>query len=71
MYFGYVEGSRKLIYDVNANTAELYDLRRDPQERDNLAPREGDQVKLGIDRLVAWARYQEGYYAGLLDRSAR
>ena len=71
VYFGYLEGSRKLIYNATSNTAELYDLHADPQEKVNLAPREAETVAAGRDRLAAWARYQKRYYAGLLDRSAR
>jgi len=71
VYFGYVEGSRKLIYDANASTAELYDLRADPEEKANLAPKYPEAVAVGRDRLAAWARYQKHYYSGLLDRSAR
>jgi lipoteichoic acid synthase len=71
VYFGYLEGSRKLIYNATSNTAELYDLQADPEEKVNLAPREAEAVAAGRDRLVAWARYQKRYYSGLLDRLAR
>jgi lipoteichoic acid synthase len=71
VFYGYREGSRKLIFNATSNTAELYDLRADPQEKVNLAPREVEAVAAGRDRLAAWARYQEHYYAGLLERSAR
>jgi len=71
VYFGYLEGSRKLIYNASSNTAELYDLRADPGEKVNLAPGSPEAVAAGRERLVAWARYQERYYSGLLDRSVR
>jgi lipoteichoic acid synthase len=71
VYFGYLEGSRKLIYNASSNTAELYDLHTDPGEKVNLAPGAPEAVAAGRERLVAWARYQERYYSGLLDRSAR
>jgi lipoteichoic acid synthase len=71
VYFGYREGSRKLIYNASSNTAELYDLSADPEEKVNLAPRAPEVVAAGRDRLAAWARYQEHYYARLLDQSAR
>jgi arylsulfatase A-like enzyme len=67
VYFGYREGSRKFIYNASYDTAELYDLRTDPLEQVNLAPRNAEAVAAGRDRLAAWARYQERYYAGLLD----
>jgi lipoteichoic acid synthase len=70
-YFGYLEGSRKLIYNASSNTAELYDLHADPGEKVNLAPRAPEAVAAGRERLVTWARYQEQYYSGLLDRSVR
>ena len=70
-YFGYLEGSRKLIYNASSNTAELYDLHADPGEKVNLAPRAPEAVAAGRERLVAWARYQKHYYSGLLDQSAR
>jgi lipoteichoic acid synthase len=71
VYFGYREGSRKLIFNATSNTAELYDLQTDPREKVNLAPREAEAVAAGRNRLAAWARHQEDYYFGLLDRSAR
>jgi arylsulfatase A-like enzyme len=71
VHFGYLEGSRKLIYNATSNTAEVYDPQADPQEKLNLASREVEAVAAGRDRLAAWARYQKRYYAGLLDRSAR
>jgi lipoteichoic acid synthase len=71
VYFGYREGSRKLIYNATSNTAELYDLQADPEEKVNLGAREAEAVAAGRDRLVAWARYQDRYYSELLDRSAR
>jgi len=71
VYFGYLEGSRKLIYNANSSTAELYDLHTDPGEMVNLATGAPEAVAAGRERLIAWARYQKRYYSGLLDRSAR
>jgi arylsulfatase A-like enzyme len=71
VFFGVLDGSRKLIFNATANTAELYDLARDPGELENLAPGAAGEVSAGRQRLTAWARYQEQYYTGLLNRSAR
>jgi lipoteichoic acid synthase len=71
VYFGYREGERKVIYNANANTFEVYDLQLDPGEMVNLASRQPEAVAAGRERLVAWARYQKRYYAGLLNDSAR
>jgi arylsulfatase A-like enzyme len=62
VFFGYLEGSRKLIYDASADASELYDLKVDPGERMNLAPGEPQAARRGRDRLAAWVRYQEDFY---------
>jgi arylsulfatase A-like enzyme len=65
VYFGYREGSRKLIYDAGLNTGQIFDLSVDPGETTDLAARKPEAVASGRDRLAAWARYQRDYYAGL------
>lgn len=46
----------KLIYDLQTLTPELYDLRRDPGEKVNLAEKEKGRLKDLSDRLFAWMR---------------
>jgi arylsulfatase A-like enzyme len=64
VYFGYREGSRKLIYDAGLDAGQLFDLTADPGERHDLASRAPGAVAAGRDRLAAWARYQRDYYGG-------
>jgi len=56
VYFGYLEGSRKLIYNASSNTAELYDLHTDPGEKVNLAPGAPEAVAAGVAKIVGTDR---------------
>jgi hypothetical protein len=55
----FVEGSYKLIVDDATGSVELYDLRRDPAERSDLAAVEGgrlDRLRRAMQRQLADAR---------------
>ncbi|MBN2311545.1 MAG: sulfatase, partial [Candidatus Hydrogenedentes bacterium] len=50
-----VEPDRKLIHGMLADSAELYDIARDPEERRNLAGGEGAEAERLRGMLEAWA----------------
>jgi arylsulfatase A-like enzyme len=62
--FGMAEGNLKYIYDAEkGGNVELYDLSRDPDERNNLV---GDsaysrQTKDAYERITAWSSFQNRY----------
>jgi choline-sulfatase len=45
----------KLIYDLDSLSPELYDLRRDPGEKRNVAVQEAATAKSLIERLMKWS----------------
>jgi lipoteichoic acid synthase len=62
VFFGYLEGARKVIYNASGDLWELYDVRADPAERRNLAPEEPEALQRARDRLAAWVQYQREFY---------
>ena len=48
------QGDFKLLMNPDGSRLELYDLERDPGERDNLASEQPDQVKVLRDLLLEW-----------------
>ena len=69
--FGYRDGQHKLIVDETNNTAEIYDLRNDPRETVNLAPRLPAAVSTGRARLAACVQYQNRFLKDLLLEQAK
>lgn len=61
--FGLREGDHKLILSATRGTREVYDLRQDPGEKQNVASTSPEIVSIGEQRLAAWAQYQRAYYA--------
>ncbi|HEV2171487.1 MAG TPA: sulfatase [Candidatus Binatus sp.] len=64
--FGLIEGDFKYIYRVNENSEELYDLTRDPYERNNLSgdPAYSAMMRRDHLRLEAWVSFQNPYLTG-------
>jgi len=59
------EGDHKLIYDPFSGASELYNLRSDPRERDNLATTELATTNALKQMLFAWSAANEQKYATL------
>jgi phosphoglycerol transferase MdoB-like AlkP superfamily enzyme len=62
VFFGYREGSRKLIYGAGTGVAQLYDLESDPGESVDLAAQNPEEVRTRRERLAAWVQYQARFY---------
>ncbi|NLF25779.1 MAG: sulfatase-like hydrolase/transferase, partial [Deltaproteobacteria bacterium] len=54
---GLRDGDYKFIYQPLRNIDELYNLRLDPSEQENLAPQFPERVKFYRERAQAWAAY--------------
>ena len=63
---GYIRGTMKLIHNVDESTWELYDLSKDPGEKNNLAPANPPELQEMIDGYNAWRTanllYDSGWY---------
>ncbi len=59
------DGDRKLIYDPFSGASELYDLRTDPRELEDLAPRDQATTNALKQQLAAWQSANEAKFAQL------
>jgi len=59
--FGLRDGNQAFLFDASQNQTEVYDLDADPREKINLAVANPQFARLGKDRLVAWAQYEERF----------
>ena len=64
--FGLREGSLKLIIDAASNNVEVYNLKDDPGEKENLSTVYPEFVRTGEQRIAAWVQYQNKMYKDLL-----
>ncbi len=64
--FGFREGNQKFIFNATANAYELYDLQKDPQESNNLAPAQPAVIQTGAHHLKAWMYYQSAFMDSVL-----
>jgi arylsulfatase A-like enzyme len=69
--FGVRDGNRKVIYSGSYDRTELYDLAADPRETVDRAAEFPDAVRLGQERLAAWAQFQERFVRGLVEGGTR
>jgi arylsulfatase A-like enzyme len=51
---GLIDGCSKVLYDLDSEAAELYDVCADPEERSNLAQSEPERVAAYTARLTSW-----------------
>lgn len=61
------EGDWKLLLNPDRSRVELYDIPRDPRERDNLADRHPDVVERLAEKAIAW---QKTLPPGMVEASA-
>jgi arylsulfatase A-like enzyme len=62
---GVREGDWKYIYNATRGREELYDLSRDPEERENRAPEEAARCQRLRQRLAAWKDHTARHLARL------
>ena len=65
--FGYREGDRKYIFNATKNITEIYDLKTDQYETNNLAPELPAEVEFCHKRLAAWVQYSNKFMEGKLN----
>jgi arylsulfatase A-like enzyme len=63
--FGLRDGNRKLIYSASYDQSQVYDLASDPKELRNLAADSAEFVRVGQQRLAAWAQFQDRFVGAL------
>ena len=68
-YFGLRENNLKLIYNGTLNRYEIYDLKKDPNEIDNIARSMPKFVEEGKYRLAAWVQFQNKFFESVLAES--
>ncbi len=59
LLFGVREGSRKYVYSASRGQESVYDLRRDPDETQDLSARDPAFCRRQRQRLAAWIAYEE------------
>jgi len=67
--FGYRQGNKKYIYNATKNRTEVYDLEKDPQEKNDLAA-SSDIARCHLE-LAAWVQYQDKFMTALLEKKKR
>ena len=59
--YGYREDNHKIIFNASRNKYEIYDLKNDPKETDNLAEQLPNFKNEGIQRLASWVQFQDKF----------
>ena len=62
---GLRDGPMKFIYELDSTRAKLFDIARDPDERENVACKRPEDVKAYERRLIGWSRAQKAALAQL------
>lgn len=57
--YGYREGDKKYIYNASKDVTEIYDLKKDPGETQNIAT--PAEIEICHTKLAAWIQYQDKY----------
>lgn len=67
--FGYRKANMKYIFNETRNTAEVFDLNKDPLEKTNLFDSiNKEQLQNARNRVGAWVQYQDKYVKELLKK---
>jgi lipoteichoic acid synthase len=66
--FGYREGTKKYIFNATKNLTEMYDLKNDPNEANNIALNFPDNTTICHQRIAGWVQYTNQYMYSLLGR---
>lgn len=66
--FGYREGDYKYIYNATNNSSELYNLKNDPAETNNIADKYPAYVKDAKNNIMSWMQYQNNYMKPLVSK---
>ena len=61
---GLRDGDWKFIYELQSGRAKLFDLQRDPEERDDLSLAHGPRVERYKTALLGWSAAQKAYVVG-------
>ena len=65
-WFGYRQDNIKYLYNASTDKFYMFDLNNDPQEMNNLADQNPEQIKIAKNKLAAWVKYQNEYINGFL-----
>lgn len=57
--YGYREGDKKYVYNATTDVTEIYDLKKDPFEQNNIATEH--EINLCHQKLAGWAQFQDEY----------
>lgn len=65
--FGFRDKNIKCIFNASNNKYEIYDLTKDPQERNNLALKMKHLIPECEQKLAAWVQHQDKYISAALN----
>jgi arylsulfatase A-like enzyme len=55
--FGFRQGNLKCIYNATKNTTEVYDLKADPFEQNDISKEHAGDLEIYHQKLAGWAQY--------------
>lgn len=64
--FGYRERNNKFIYNATQNKSEMYDLKNDPHETNNIAFKFPKEMNLSHKRLAGWVQSLDQHMSKLM-----
>ncbi|MDF2437809.1 MAG: Lipoteichoic acid synthase 2 [Bacteroidota bacterium] len=64
--FGYREGNYKYIFNATKNISEMYDLKADPHETNNIASQFPEKTEISHQRIAGWVQSLDHYMNTLL-----